>query len=38
MITLVHRMCMTMITLMNMERMIMIIPGMKQKTIHMIIK
>ena len=38
MITPVHRMSMTMITLMNTERMIMIIPGTRQKNIHTIIK
>jgi hypothetical protein len=38
MITPVHRMSMTMITLMNTDRMIMIIPGTRQKNIHTIIK
>jgi hypothetical protein len=38
MITPVHRMSMTMITLMSTDGMIMIIPGTKQKNIHMIIK
>jgi hypothetical protein len=38
MITPVHRMSMTMLTLMNTDRMIMIIPVTKQKNIHMIIK
>ena len=38
MITPVHRMSMTMITLMSTERMIMIIPGTKQKNIHTTIK
>ena len=38
MITPVHRMSMTMITLMSTDGMIMIIPGTKQKNIHTIIK
>ncbi|PQP32678.1 hypothetical protein C6A36_03215 [Desulfobacteraceae bacterium SEEP-SAG10] len=38
MITPVHRMSMTMITLINTDRMIMIIPGTRQKNIHTIIK
>ena len=38
MITPVHHMSITMITLMNTDRMIMIIPGTRQKDIHTIIK